>query len=91
MKMNDGEAKETGKETGKETEGSKEGEISKAGEKEKEKEKAKDEATPKKPNTNGVVTHSTAAGNDMISTPTSKGKQRETEGGMISPESLEAT
>ena len=85
MKMNDGEAKETGKET----EGSKEGESSKAGEKEKEKEK--DEATPKKPNTNGVVTHSTAAGNDTISTPTSKGKQRETEGGMISPESLEAT
>ncbi|KAK3168059.1 hypothetical protein OEA41_004505 [Lepraria neglecta] len=83
MKMNDGEAKETAKET----EGSKEGESSKAGEKEKEKE----EATPKKPNTNGVVTHSTAAGNDTISTPTSKGKQRETEGGMISPESLEAT
>ena len=85
MKMNDGEAKETGKETGKQTEGSKEGESSKAGEKEK------DEATPKKPNTNGVVTHSTAAGNDTISTPMSKGKQRETEGGMISPESLEAT
>ena len=84
MKLNDSEAKETGKES----EGAKEGESSKAGEKDKEK---KDEATPSKPTANGVVANSAAASTDTISTPISKGKQKENEGGLISPESLEAT
>ena len=89
MKTNDGEAKETGKDN----ETSKEGESSKTNE---EKHKTTNGAELEKPVTNGITENGTmdAAPDDMtIGTPTpkGKGKQKEIEGGMISPESLEAT
>lgn len=95
MKLNDGEAKESGKEI----EGA------------KESEKGKDKetnGTPKagKPTTNGVITNGSDEtsggpvtaptlklkqnGGDAPGTPTPKGKQKANDGGMISPESLEA-
>ena len=92
MKLAEGEAKEAGKEISAEKENGKEA----------DKENKKDESqTPaKKPTINGVMnigTSSNAAaadpGGDMImGTPTPKGKGKSgNEGGMISPESLEAT
>ena len=89
MKINDGEAKETGKEN----EVGKEGDYSKAN---GEKDKLDSVAESLNPTTNGVLTNGNAAAtqDDMtFGTPTSKGKakQKEIEGGMISPESLEAT
>ena len=82
MKLNDGEAKETSREG----EGAKSGENEKGGVKDKEKE---DEGTPLgKPLPNGVVTQAGAGDPDSLGTPTPKGKQKENEGGMISPESI---
>ncbi|KAK4697398.1 transcriptional activator SPT7, partial [Lecanoromycetidae sp. Uapishka_2] len=95
MKLNDGEAKETGKDN--------EG----AREVEKEKEQAKDDMPgASKPTTNGVTTHNSEelgreatgtptpivkrADGDAPGTPIAKGKQKGDDGGMISPESLEA-
>ncbi len=89
MKTNEGEAKETGKEN----EAAKECESVKAN---VEKEKSNGVVESTKPTTNGVVANvnGDATQNDLtVGTPTPKGtgKQRETDGGMISPESLEAT
>lgn len=89
MKSNDGESKETGKEN----EPAKEGEHPKVnGEKEKPSEAV---VTPAKPMTNDVLPDFDAPSQDdaTIGSPTPKGKrkERENEGGMISPESLEAT
>lgn len=82
MKLNDGEAKETSKEG----ESAKSGENEKAGMKDKEKE---DEGTPLgKPIPNGIVAHAGTGDPDSLGTPTPKGKQKENEGGMISPESI---
>lgn len=89
MKTNDGEAKETGKEN----EAPKDNDNSKVV---GEKDKITNLGESDKPTTNGVVENGVpeATQGDMtIETPTPKGKrkQREVEGGMISPESLEAT
>ena len=84
MKLNDGEAKEITKDA----EASKGGEVEKSGEKEKRKEEG---VAMGKPTPNGVVNHSGAGDADTISTPTPKGKQKENEGGMISPESMGTT
>lgn len=89
MKMTDGEAKEMGKENVAEKESGKEG----------EKDKKDGTQTPaKKPTTNGVVSNGANAavdsgGDVALGTPTpkAKGKSGGNEGGMISPESLEAT
>ena len=88
MKMADGEAKETGKENVAEKENGKEG----------EKDKKDVTQTPaKKPTVNGVVSNGAKAALDQggdvpMGTPTPKGKGKSgSEGGMISPESLEAT
>lgn len=94
MKLNDGESKETGKE----------GEGMKEGEKEKEKH---DTPAAGKPITNGIITNGVEeaggdangtptpkrkrTGGDAPGTPVAKGKQKADDGGMISPESLEAT
>ena len=84
MKLNEGEAKEVGKEN--------------VAEKEGEKEKKDEMQTPaKKATTNGVATNSAnvavdPGGDVTMGTPTPKGKGKVgNEGGMISPESLEAT
>jgi len=89
MKTNDGEAKESGKENvaGKDTE------TSKA---DADKDNPDNAAESNKAMTNGVVTNgnsSMAHDETTVGTPTpkGKGKQKEIEGGMISPESLEAT
>ena len=89
MKLNEGDAKEVGKENVAEKESGKEG----------EKEKKDETQTPaKKAATNGVVASNSAnvavdSGGDVtMGTPTPKGKGKVgNEGGMISPESLEAT
>lgn len=89
MKMGDGEGKEMGKENVAEKESGKEG----------EKDKKDETQTPaKKPTTNGVVSSGTNAaldsGGDVtmgMPTPKGKGKNGNEGGGMISPESLEAT
>lgn len=90
MKLNEGEAKEMGKENNvAEKESGKEG----------EKDKKDETHTPaKKATTNGTVSNSAAnaaldSGGDVtMGTPTPKGKGKVgNEGGMISPESLEAT
>ena len=89
MKTNDGEAKETGKDNG----AGKEGEnVTVNG----EKDKFEGVAESNKATTNGVpITESFAAAQDEMTmgtpNPRGKGKQKEIEGGMISPESLEAT
>ena len=81
MKTNEGEAKETGKENVAEKEGEKETQSS----------------TKKATTTNGVLSNGTNAAGDSggdvtMGTPTPKGKGKSgNEGGMISPESLEAT
>ena len=86
MKAGDGEAKEMGKENFAEKENGKDG----------EKDKKDDVQTPaKKPTANvGVINGNNAtveSGGDVtMGTPTPKGKGK-SEGGMISPESLEAT
>ena len=86
MKAGDGEAKEMGKENVAEKENGKDG----------EKDKKDDVQTPaKKPTANvGVINGNNAtveSGGDVtMGTPTPKGKGK-SEGGMISPESLEAT
>lgn len=93
MKLNDGEAKETGKDN----EGAKEGE--------KEKE-INGTPVASKPTINGVITIGTEecggdaigtptprgkkTGDDTVETPSAKGKQKADDGGLISPESLEA-
>lgn len=90
MKLNEGEAKEVvGKENVAERESGKEG----------EKEKKDETQTPaKKATINGVASNNSAnvavdsAGDVTMGTPTPKGKGKiGNEGGMISPESLEAT
>ena len=82
MKLIDGEAKDTSKDG----EGQKASESEKAGAKDKDKE---DEGTPLgKPIPNGIVNHAGAGDPDSLGTPTAKGKQKENEGGMISPESI---
>ena len=88
MKTADGEAKEMGKENTAEKESGREG----------EKDKKHETQTPaKKSNANGVVSNSANAavdsgGDVTMGTPTPKGKGKSgNEGGMISPESLEAT
>ena len=90
MKLNDGEAKETGKE-GDATKGA-DGTNNNEG-KDKPEEAGADST---KPTTNGVLPpEPEVPGQDEITmkSPTPKGKKRarEAEGGMISPESLEAT
>ena len=88
MKLADGEAKENGKENVAEKENGKE-----------DKDKKAESQTPaKKPVTNGVVSNGAGAaavdsGADVtMGTPTPKGKEKGgNDGGMISPESLEAT
>ena len=97
MKLADGEAKEVGKENAAEKEGGKE----------VDRDRKEERQTPaKKPTANGVVSNGgnaavVDAGGDVTMgtptstpTPTSKGKGKGkagNEGGMISPESLEAT
>lgn len=88
MKLNEGEAKETGKENAAEKESGKEG----------EKDRKDETQTPgKKAVTNGVASNSAnvavdSGGDVTMGTPTPKGKGKSgNEGGMISPESLEAT
>lgn len=88
MKPTEGEAKELGKENVAEKESGKEG----------EKEKKDETQTPaKRTITNGVVSNSASvaadSGGDVtMGTPTPKGKGKiGNDGGMISPESLEAT
>lgn len=84
MKTNEGEAKETGKENVAEKEGDKD-------------KKDETQSSTKKATTNGVVINGTNAavdsgGDVTMGTPTPKGKRKSVnEGGMISPESLEAT
>ena len=88
MKTADGEAKETGKEN-----------VAEKGDvKEGEKDRKDETQTPvKKSTTNGVVSNGANAavdsgGDVTMGTPTPKGKGKSgNEGGMISPESLEAT
>ena len=86
MKAGDGEAKEIGKENVAEKENGKDG----------EKDKKDDVQTPaRKPTANvGVIngnnTTVESGGDVTMGTPTPKGKGK-SEGGMISPESLEAT
>ena len=86
MKAGDGEAKEMGKENVAEKESGKDG----------EKDKKDDVQTPAKKSTanGGVIdgNHATveSGGDVTMGTPTPKGKGK-SEGGMISPESLEAT
>ena len=86
MKAGDGEAKEMGKENVAEKENGKDS----------EKDKKDDAQTPaKKPTANGGVINGNNAtvesgGDVTVGTPTPKGKGK-SEGGMISPESLEAT
>lgn len=89
MKLNDGEAKETGKENG----SGKENEVPKA---EAEKDNPDQVAELSRATTNGTLANgaATTVHDDMTvetATPKGKGKPREMEGGMISPESLEAT
>jgi transcriptional activator SPT7 len=84
MKTNEGEAKETGKENG----ATKDGESLKANP-----EKAL-ELTKLTNNSLATNVNGDASQDDLtVGTPTPRGegKQRETNGGMISPESLEAT
>lgn len=88
MKLNEGEAKETGKENAAEKESGKEG----------DKDKKDETQTPgKKALANGVASNSAnvavdSGGDVTMGTPTPKGKGKVgNEGGMISPESLEAT
>lgn len=89
MKLNEGEAKEVGKENVAEKESGKGG----------EKEKKDETQTPaKKATTNGIASNSAnvavdSGGDVTMGTPTPKGKGKSSgnEGGMISPESLEAT
>ena len=88
MKTADGEAKEMGKENVAEKGDGKEG----------EKDKKDETQTPvKKSTTNGVASNGANAavdsgGDVTMGTPTPKGKGKSgNEGGMISPESLEAT
>lgn len=84
MKPNEGEAKEMGKENVAEKEGEKD-------------KKDETQSSTKKATTNGVVSNGTNAaldsgGDVTMGTPTPKGKGKSgNEGGMISPESLEAT
>ena len=89
MKANDGEAKETGKENG----AGKDGENTRG---DADKDILDPVADSNQTATNGVVVNgnSAAAHDDTTMgtpTPKGKGKSREIEGGMISPESLEAT
>lgn len=89
MKLNDGEAKETNKEN----ETVEVGENSKAN---AEKDKPNGVREMNGATANGVVAtvNGDATQDDLtVGTPNSKGKakQREVDGGMISPESLEAT
>lgn len=89
MKLNDGEAKETRKEN-ETVEG---GENSKAN---AEKDKPNGVRELNEPITNGVVAtvNGDATQDDLTvgtPNPNGKAKQREVDGGMISPESLEAT
>ena len=88
FKTSDGEAKEIGKETAAEKE------SGKGGEKDK---KDGTQTPPKKPTTKGIMSNGADAtvdssGDVTMGTPTPKGKGKSgNEGGMISPESLEAT
>lgn len=89
MKTNEGEAKETGKENG----AAKDGESLKANA-EKEKSNGVTESIKSTNNSVTANVNRDATQDDLtVGTPTpkGKGKQRETDGGMISPESLEAT
>ena len=86
MKLAEGDAKELAKENVAEKENGKDGEKDK---------KDETQTTPvKKPTVNGVVTNAAVdpGGDVTMGTPTPKGKGKSAnEGGMISPESLEAT
>lgn len=89
MKTTESEAKETSKEN----EAAQEGESLKA---DGERERLNGSVEMTKPTTNGIVANfnGDASQDDMTvgtPTPNGKGKLREVDGGMISPESLEAT